>query len=205
VRKPITLAADVVRTQTSAEGCAAIAIRFRDVHPQRQDTLQKVVLRELQRRSDPSILVIAGCVEELSRIWEHLSRLGYRVILGRTQLQAVNWMCNLDASIRVALAARDLHGRDGEETLTFIAENFSFVRRVLISDEANPERISRILRSGQAQAIVAERFTREDLIRAIGLEPSGAQRRARERAVPRRATSSKPEEHRSAIRSSAPP
>src|SRR5690606_17894794 len=133
--RPIQVTGRIARVQTSVEGHTSIALKFEHVPAYVQDRIQAIVLRELTRWQDPSVLILHDRVNVLSRLAEKLWALDQKVIFARTPLAAMHWLCNLDTNIRALLAASRIGKYSGLETLAVVAENFRKVRRVLVVDE----------------------------------------------------------------------
>jgi len=168
--RPIQVTGRIARVQTSVEGHTSIALKFEHVPAYVQDRIQAIVLRELTRWQDPSVLILHDRVNVLSRLAEKLWALDQKVIFARTPLAAMHWLCNLDTNIRALLAASRIGKYSGLETLAVVAENFRKVRRVLVVDEGGDTDVSAALNDGLACSTVTQSSSTEDIEYALGLE-----------------------------------
>lgn len=168
--RPIQVTGRVARVQTSAEGHTSIALKFEYVPAYVQDRIQSIVLRELGRWQDPSVLILHDDVSVLTRLAERIWALDQKVIFARTPLQAMHWLCNLDTNVRAILVAYRLGLGSGLDALAVVAENFRKVRRILVLDADETADVSLALENGLACATVTEGASMEDIEHALGLE-----------------------------------
>jgi hypothetical protein len=161
---PISLSAEVARDAAPASQRLAQAITFRDVSAECEDEIHKAVLRALERQHEPSVLVVHSATRVLGAIAHDLNAIRRRAILAFTPLDAVRWLCSLEANIDVALIERSFQGIDGVEVLSFIREEMPQIRRVLMC----PEPVSEGGLEGEVHAVLARPWTRDRLEAAIG-------------------------------------
>ena len=192
----LRLAGLVVRRDAQFDD--AIAVKFRGVAPAVQDMLQGVVLRSLERKHDPSVLVVDGDIQSLSRMAHDLDSLGYRPILACTPLDTIRWLANFDVVISAAAVEYFFGYHDGMALLRVIAEDFPSIRRVLMSSRLDTNQLVRWLEDPAVDAVLRKPCSRAQLAAAVG-RPGSYALAARRDSSQRKPRSSPP------MMSSVPP
>ena len=162
----LRLAGFVVRRDVQFDD--AIAVKFRGVAPDVQDMLQGAVLMSLERKHDPSVLVVDGDIQSLSRMAHDLDALGYRAILACTPLDTIRWLTNFDVAISVVVVEYPFGHHDGVALLRVMADEFPFIRRVLMSSQLGAAQLGRWVEDPAVDAVLSKPWSRAQLAAAVG-------------------------------------
>jgi CheY-like chemotaxis protein len=167
---PRALEARVLRTEHRGDGTAAVAVMFRDVAPETEDAIQRLVLRSLERERAAATWVLVLDDDALVRaaLERDLRSFGLSTRSVAAPLDLLR--CLEDPALNVAVALVDLclcH-EDGTNVLSFLSEDYPRVRRIVMSG-ARLDDLERCVASEQAQTLLRKPWNRRCLAQALGL------------------------------------
>ena len=139
-RRPFSLDGRVVRRLPDAGPAARFGLSFaRMTGPavrSLDDTVASLQLDRLQ--GDALVLVVNGSTRSCATLVHDLHGMGHRAIGVTTCLDAIEWLLDGGGHIATALVDQVLGDGPGIELLTFLADEYPQVHRVLLCDPLRP-------------------------------------------------------------------
>jgi hypothetical protein len=151
----------------------AVAVQFKDLAPDAENAILKVVERAIERtraEGTPAIVAITSHTEDVEPLGSAIVASGLQPLVVLTFLDALCWL--QDPHVRVTALAVDLQVDRGSglEVLSWCAEAFPTVRRVLICRAGESEALGK-LRCRIAHAILVRPLETRRLWPALGVTP----------------------------------
>jgi DNA-binding NarL/FixJ family response regulator len=149
-RGPFSLAGRVVRRlqESAPERGATFGVSFARVSAQAPLTAEGTVeaLTVAHNSDDTVVLVVDHSTNTCLNLVQDLGRVGRKAIAVTTSLDAIEWLLDGGSHIDTALVDLVLGQSEGCDLLSFLADEYPKVRRVVISD---PMRVSQLERARQ--------------------------------------------------------
>jgi hypothetical protein len=132
---PVVVKSQVARVQVDPSGMPFLGVAFEDSEAAR-GRITAAIERALD--SDPglaaaAVLVFSDRPSLIDVLALNLSLLGQRSVLAKTPLDAVRWLLQDDVAIEAAVLDMELAGDMAIAMLSFLAEEFPWIRRVAVS------------------------------------------------------------------------
>jgi hypothetical protein len=166
----LRLSGRIIRARAT-EGESGLAIEFHEVCPEVSDQLRRLVESALEERFSPAVLAVDGEVTTLIELAEGLCRLGHRMLLALTPLEAVRWLCDLSTSVETVLVSSSGPSGSGTDLLAFIGDEFPGIHRVLVHDELPAGEMLAAIGESNARAHLSRPFSLEALAAALSTAP----------------------------------
>lgn len=165
--RKIVLDACVVRAETEQ-----IALWFRDIDADTEDLIQQLVLQSIEEARGPVVLVADESREARRLLARQLCRLGCRVKLATTPLDALTILQKMP--VDVVIAELFFGSADGTALLELAQENRKNVRCVLMSGQVRPDQLRLALLLRKAHAVLPKPWTEQQLEAAVLPAPRSA-------------------------------
>ncbi|HET6344087.1 MAG TPA: PilZ domain-containing protein [Myxococcota bacterium] len=171
-RGPFSLAGRVVRRlQESAPGRGvAFGISFARVPVNAGGTVEGTVqaLAESHNPDDTVVLVVDHSTHTCLNLVQDLGRVGRKAIAVTTPLDAIEWLLDGGSHIDTALVDIVMGQSDGCDLLSFLADEYPGVRRVVISDPMRAFQLERARQLTSPHAVLSKPWNVDQLAQIFG-------------------------------------
>jgi CheY-like chemotaxis protein len=144
-----------------------VALSFVSLAADAEDQIQEAVLQNLEEALGPAVLVIDHSRDARSLLAQQLARLGCRVRLAATPLDAVRLIEDANVRIDVVMVDLFLGSADGSALLQLAAAQRPGIRRVLMSGDVRPDQLRLALLQQKADAVLTKPWNNAALIDAV--------------------------------------
>jgi len=166
---PISLEAEIVRTEHREFGERFFAAVFRSVPAPVEDTLQRLVTRHLenQRESPSPVFVLDDSHEMCVALGRDLLTLGRQAVTATTPLDAITRLHAGQVSMDTVIVDARFGQADGIDFLSFLADDQPLVRRILMSSDFHSGQLDLAQASTRAHALLVKPWDQETLAVAL--------------------------------------
>ncbi len=169
---PFEISGTVVRRDVRG-GWKALALAF-DIGNELTIAVFEMALRRCKAKHGggrPSyVLLLDSDGSSRRALARDIERLGHRCIGINSPLNAISLLDSNEPSFEAVVVDLHLGGLDpeGETFSEFLAENYPWIRRVLISDQAGAGELASAVQSGLAQRMLCKPWSQAQLLAALG-------------------------------------
>lgn len=170
-REPLVLSGRVVRRASAPNQLCVLGVEFEHRSPRTEDEIQEALVTEIQRRatsSKPAVLVVQDSTHLCARLREDLERLGCRVLVARTPLDAVRLVEDPDQRVEQAFVDVSVGDLDGLALMHFIADEHPSVRRILVQGAVRPSVVELMQAASYVHGVIADPWDPDTLREAVG-------------------------------------
>lgn len=143
----LTLAAVSVHGVTGQ----GIGVRFTDVRPEVADGLAELVLQELGRSDEPSVVIASPDLAELAWIADQLAAIGERPLLASGALDLYRWLSDEDTVVACVLVG-PMVATKGADIEALLRDRFPRVVHHTIDSDTSEEDLQILLDEGRLRA-----------------------------------------------------
>jgi CheY-like chemotaxis protein len=169
-RRPFSLQACVVRRLESTEtNVASYGVVFDSRPSLGMDSAAETVanLRARQSNVQPVILVVDDSAATCHNLVRDLMQVGRQAIAVTTPLDAIEWLLDGGSHFDVALVDVLLNNASGCDLLSFLAEEYPEIRRVVMSDPMRGLQAEKAQRLAQPHGVLHKPWDHDTLMHAL--------------------------------------
>lgn len=170
-REPLVLAGRVARRASAPNQLYALAVQFRHRSPLTEDEIQEALVMEMQRRASaasPAVLVVQESGELCGRLRGDLERLGCRVLVATTPLDAVRFVEDPEERVEQVFVDVSVGDLDGLGLMHFMAEEHPTTRRILVQGAVRPSVVELMRAASFVHGVIADPWDGDTLREAVG-------------------------------------
>ena len=116
------------------------------------------------------VLVVDDSPRMCSALVHDLNEMGRKGIAVTTPLDAIEWLLDVGSHIDAAFVDVMLGAASGCDLLSFLADEYPQVRRVLMADPLHPAHLERMQRGAEPHATLAKPWGAQDLQRVLTID-----------------------------------